>query len=172
MSGPFFWIEGVWPGHLAIVCRPRGGDWLADDVQSWLRSGFHVIVSLLTPDEVAELGLDNEAALCGSSSIEFYAFPIPDRGVPESRQSTLRLIRELADHLWAGRRVGIHCRQGIGRSGSIAACVLVLSGEIPDRAFQRISEVRGCPVPETAEQREWVEAFATQLVAAASGPGS
>lgn len=42
----------------------------------------------------------------------------------------------------------------------MAACVLVSLGEEPDTAFERIARARGCPVPDTAEQREWVLRFA------------
>ena len=159
-------IRGPWAGRLSIVTRPRGGDWLEEEVRSWARSGLNVLVSLLEPEEEAEFGLAREAELCRSSSIEFHSFPIPDRGVPASRDGTLDLVRKLERHLTAGHSVGIHCRQGIGRSGLIAACLLVSAGELPHKAFAGISRVRGCPVPETAEQREWVEAFAPQIGAA------
>ena len=58
----------------------------------------------------------------------------------------------------------VHCRQGIGRSGLLTACLLIASGATPEMAFQRISAVRGCPVPETMEQREWVHALASELL--------
>jgi len=41
----------------------------------------------------------------------------------------------------------------------MAASVLVLTGFSPDQAFERLSVVRGYPVPETEEQRAWVVAF-------------
>ncbi len=57
----------------------------------------------------------------------------------------------------------IHCRAGIGRSGMLAACVLVKAGLDPEAALQRVSEARGCPVPDTEEQRAWVFAFAEEI---------
>lgn len=166
MNMPTYLIRGPWAGRLSIVTRPRGADWLEDEVRSWARSGLNVLVSLLEPAEEAEFSLTQEADLCRSSGIEFHSFPIPDRGVPASRDETLQLVRRLERHLAAGHSVGIHCRQGIGRSGVIAACLLVSAGELPHKAFERIGRVRGCQVPETAEQREWVEAFAPQIGAA------
>jgi hypothetical protein len=47
----------------------------------------------------------------------------------------------------------------VGRSGVLAACVLAALGEDPDRAFDRVSRARGCPVPDTAEQRAWAVRF-------------
>lgn len=95
--------------------------------------------------------------------IAFLSFPVEDRGVPASPGETLKLIRELDQYLAGGKSVGIHCRQGIGRSSLIAACLLVSAGETPNHAFKRLSRARGCEVPETAEQRQWVEAFAPKL---------
>ena len=163
VSGSLYLIPGTWTGRLFIVTRPRGGDWLEDEVRSWARAGMSVLVSLLEPAEEAEFGLTKEAELCRASGIEFYSFPILDRGVPASSDETVKLVRELEGRLTAGKSVGIHCRQGIGRSGLIAACLLVSTGELPTTAFARISQVRGHQVPETAEQREWVEAFAPQV---------
>ena len=164
MIAGLYWIDGSWPGKLAIVARPRGGDWLEDEVRSWARPGLQVIVSLLTPEETAAFELTSEAELCRSNGVEFVSFPIPDRDVPSSRTDTLRLVKGLEEYLATGKAVGIHCRQGIGRSGLVAACLLVSSSVPPAVAFNRISEARGRPVPETTEQREWVEAFAPQLV--------
>ena len=53
-------INGRWKGQLAIVARPRGNEWLEDEVRSWRESGVDVIVSLLTSDENTELGLTEE----------------------------------------------------------------------------------------------------------------
>jgi protein-tyrosine phosphatase len=163
MRTELYWIEGPWPGKLAISLRPRGGDWLEDEVRSWQQSGLEVIVSLLTDDETVGLDLAQEAELCQVHGLQFLAFPIVDRGVPSSRWATLEFVRKLDDALAKGKNVAIHCRQGIGRSALIAACLLALSGTKPETAFQRVSAARGCPVPETLEQRKWIMEFAREL---------
>ncbi|MGH7887499.1 MAG: protein-tyrosine phosphatase family protein [Candidatus Binatia bacterium] len=66
--------------------------------------------------------------------------------------------------LTQGKSVAIHCRQGIGRSALIAACLLVVSGITPETAFARIGASRGYAVPETSEQRQWVMQFAQHPV--------
>ena len=45
----------------------------------------------------------------------------------------------------------------------LAAALMVLLGITPDAAFQQLSEVRGLEVPETDEQRNWVEDFAEEI---------
>ena len=158
-----YWINGPWPGRLAIIPRPRGGEWLEDEVRAWRQVGLDVVVSLLTRDEVADLDLAQEAELCQTNGIQFIVFPITDRSVPSSRRATLELVSSLSKLLVEGKNVGIHCRQGIGRSAVVAACLLIFSGLDPEYAFQRISVARECVVPETTEQREWVIACAREL---------
>ena len=159
MRTELYWIEGPWQGKLAILPRPRGGDWLEDEVQGWRAAGVDVVVSLLTSDEVAELDLEQEGRLCEAHDIDFRSFPIVDRSVPASRKATLDFVKKLAKLLMEGKTIAIHCRQGIGRSALIAACLLVLSGILPDAAFLRVSEGRGCSVPETSEQQQWLMDF-------------
>lgn len=48
--------------------------------------------------------------------------------------------------------------QGIGRSGLMAAGVLIQLGITADMAWQRISKARGISVPDTDEQKQWVSA--------------
>jgi protein-tyrosine phosphatase len=159
MRAEIFWAEGLREGRLAVLPRPRGGDWLADEVRSLRAGGVDVLVSLLTRDEVAELGLAEEAAFCAAGGIEFLSFPFADRGVPASAPGALALVRRLAALVAGGKAVAVHCRQGVGRSALLAACVLAALGERPETAFQRIAAARGRPVPDTAEQREWVLRF-------------
>jgi protein-tyrosine phosphatase len=153
------WIAIQAPGRIAIMARPRAGDWLEMEINAWKSSGVDVVVSLLEHEEVAELGLQREAELCGSCGIDFMSFPIPDRGLPASRQEASRLARSLAAGLRDGRTIAIHCRAGIGRSSVIAACAMILSGSEAEEALALIAAARGLIVPDTDEQRDWVVAF-------------
>jgi hypothetical protein len=159
MHPDIHWIEIAQPGRLAIMPRPRAGDWLDDEIAGWKAAGIDLVVSLLEPDEAAELGLCREAGLCRQHAIEFVSFPIPDRGVP-LQPAALALARLLASGISAGRSAVVHCRAGIGRSSVIAACALICLGTGPDRAFDLIARARGLDVPDTGEQRAWVKGFA------------
>jgi len=146
-------------GSLSITARPRGGDWLPDEVQAWQDAHVDVIVSLLEPDEQRELDLLDEASLCEQRGLIFVAYPIPDRGVPQQSSDAKSVIKSLARYVTQGKHVAIHCRMGIGRSAMVAAATLTVLGETPERAFAMIREARGWDVPDTSEQREWVEKF-------------
>jgi protein-tyrosine phosphatase len=162
MNPDVYWVNGPWPGKLAILARPRGADWLEDEVTGWKDAGVNVVVSLLTPGEHSELGLNQEDEIVKRNGLTFVSFPIADYSVPTSKEVTRQLVDKLEGWLSRGRRVGIHCRQGIGRSSLVAACVLVSSGESSKLAFQHIETARGLSVPDTREQKEWVASFAQE----------
>lgn len=162
MKPDIYWIDGPWPGKLAILARPRGDDWLEDEVAGWKDAGVGVVVSLLTRGEDSELGLVAESEQVQQHGLTFINFPIADYSVPTSTTELRQLVSTLEESLKRGTSVGIHCRQGIGRSSLLAACMLVTSGESPSNAFRQISSARGRPVPDTPEQRNWVTAFASK----------
>src|SRR5438445_6662487 len=99
MHAEIYWIEGPWTGRVAMMPRPRGGDWLEDEVRDWRSAGIDVIVSTLTSEEIAELDLGQEAALCKANGMEYLAFPIRDRAVPGSVRATAELLRQLESKL-------------------------------------------------------------------------
>jgi protein-tyrosine phosphatase len=141
---------------------------LEDEVLAWRRAGVDVVVSALTPEEIAELDLAAQAELSRANGIEYLSFAMADRGVPTSAKATVELVRQLENGLSAGNRVGIHCRQGVGRSALLAACLLAAAGVDVRTAFERICAARGCQVPDTPEQREWVARFARDFLASSS----
>jgi protein-tyrosine phosphatase len=115
-----------------------------------------MVVSLLEQEEAAQLDLVHEGEAAQSRSIGFISFPIPDRGVPPSMLAGRSLLRSIAGALDDGKSVAVHCRQGIGRSGLIAAGVLVFGGTDVDQAIEVVSAARGQTVPETPEQLQWI----------------
>ena len=159
-----YWIEGPWSGRLAIVPRPRGGDWLEEEVRSWKEAGLDVVVSLLTQDENIELELNQEEFLCQAQDIQFYAYPIQDRVPPASRKATTELVQKLERVLESGKSVAVHCRQGIGRSSLIAALLLVSEGIDSAFALARISQERGRTVPDTIEQSNWIKSLEDSIM--------
>lgn len=163
MQVKIHWISGVECGRLGIMPRPRGGDWLEDEIQSLKASGVEAVVSLLERQEIIELNIAKEQVLCEANGISYLSFPIPDRNVPASKIEALNFARSLSNYVREGKSVVIHCRQGIGRSALIAACVLALGDLSVDEAFQKIEDARGCSVPDTPEQRAWVVRLAESL---------
>jgi len=87
-----FWIETGNQLRLAIVPRPRGGDWLEDELQAMRRAGVDALVSMLTEEEVAELGLSHEAEYCEQVGMICRSYPVADREVPVSNAAFAAFI--------------------------------------------------------------------------------
>jgi hypothetical protein len=164
MRPSIYWLSLDNRWRLAIMPRPRAGDWLADEVAGWKAEGIDIVVSVLEPHELAELDLRQLPATCRAAGLELVSFPIADRGVPESMRETDLLVRQICTALRTGKAVAVHCRAGIGRSALIVACVLCRNGYDVALAFDIIAKARGVDVPDTQAQRDWVSAFRSATV--------
>ena len=154
-----FWIEGTPPVIVAIVLRPRGEDWLNDELLRYKRSGVEVLVSLLEPNEAAWLGLTDEGPLAEATGMHFLSYPILDVHVPANIATFRVFVAGLTDRLRAGERIGVHCRGSIGRSTVTAACTLIHLGWNAKQALKAIQAARGCVVPDTEEQMRWILSY-------------
>lgn len=162
MASDFYPIREFDGLPLAIMPRPRAGDWLEDEVAAWERAGVQVVVSLLEPTEVVELDLSREPALCVGNGIDFLSFPIVDRGVPSSPMAFDAFLAPVVRRLQGGTSTAVHCRAGIGRAALTAACILSRAGVPYPPIFPAISRARGVQVPDTEQQVDWVREFATR----------
>lgn len=160
MPGPeFYWVECPAPGRVAVISRPRGSLWLADDMAHLRLAGVDTLVSMLVPGELRELHLDNEEREAKQAGLSFVSLPVPDLSTPVDADMIMTGLFALRDELLRGRTVVAHCRVGVGRSPLCVASLLVLLGVPAAEAWRRITAVRGRDVPDTAAQGRWVEAL-------------
>jgi predicted protein tyrosine phosphatase len=140
MKATIYSINAAAPNRIAIVARPRGGDWLRDEVNALSREGIEVLVSMLTEEESKELGLETESEDCEAVAIRFVSLPIPDRSVPSDTHDFLRSVERLAEMVRDGRSLAVHCRASIGRSSVLAVSVLVRLGWDANEASTRLNQ--------------------------------
>jgi protein-tyrosine phosphatase len=95
-------------------------------------------VSLLTPDEESDLELSNEKRETLKQGLEFFSLPIEDRSIPDKEDGVRDTVEHVNQLLSAGKKVAIHCRPCIGRTGFLLpAFARVFSTRRSGRAERR-----------------------------------
>lgn len=156
MGPTFYEIELIGSGFLAVMAKPVSGEWVDDEFSGLSNAGIRQVVSLLEDHEAHEVGLADERQICEKHGLQFVSYPIPDRGLPATVSGFTDLAKAIYHETAGGLNTVIHCRAGIGRTGLLAAGVLLRAGFEVDEAFAQISERRGVEVPDTEEQRAWL----------------
>ena len=86
-------------------------------------------------------------------------FPIHDLNAPPLDRA-LGLLEDLQERLAAGEHLLMHCAAGIGRAGTMAACLLVQQGMSVDDALELVRTSRPMAGPEVGPQLDLVRAVA------------
>jgi protein-tyrosine phosphatase len=148
-------------GRLGLtICpgRQDRGRTLARDLESLLGAGARRLVCLLPEDELEWAGVPALLAAAESRGLATSRLPIPDQRAPELGR-TRALCCELRAALEAGEDVVIHCLGGLGRSGTIAACLLIDFGATPTAAIAACRAARGPRAIESPAQERFVERY-------------
>ncbi|XRQ06685.1 protein-tyrosine phosphatase family protein [Actinomadura welshii] len=83
----------------------------------------------------------------------------PDFLLPRDRDAAVREIRALHERARSGESVEVACGGGVGRTGTVIACLAVLSGVDPSEAVAWAREHHHPRAVETPWQRRWVARF-------------
>ncbi len=156
MQAEMYKVGTIGKGFFAIMARPSLEQNYPASVVNISRLGIKLVVSLLETNEARTLGLDAERESVKALGMDFVSFPIPDMGIPTSVEEFARLSKMLLKQVDAGVNTLVHCHAGIGRSGLMAAGVLLHCDLDPKQAFAHVSKMRGIRVPETSQQENWL----------------
>ncbi|MEY4932549.1 MAG: hypothetical protein RLZZ403_869 [Pseudomonadota bacterium] len=175
-----YWIEtgrllaGEYPGAV------RDADAEAR-LRQLLNAGIDYFIDLTESDELPEYA-SVLASLRPDAS--YRRFAIEDHGLPDEASLVVAALDCIDEALAGGRNVYLHCRAGVGRTGTVLGCYLVRHGAQHDDALDRLAELwqqsersRGIPqIPETEAQASYVrfwhesgEAAPARLRASESG---
>ena len=156
------------PGRLGMTMCPgrrqralSGTSWqrdLADDLDRLVTAErIDLLVSLVEDRELEELGADQLQLEAERRGLLVERFPIPDGGVPEMRP-TKKLVARIVAAMREGKSVAVHCAAGLGRSGTVTACVLTALGVRADMAIRAVRFVRPGTI-ENERQEAFVKRF-------------
>lgn len=130
-----------------------------DAIRAW---GAGAVVTLIEPDEAARLGVAGLGEGVRARGFAWHPVPVPDMQPPGAAFERLWGTVEpaLIDRLRAGGRVLIHCRAGLGRTGTVAARLLLETGAAPspEAAMALVRAARPGAI-ETAAQEDWLRAL-------------
>lgn len=167
MKAPFdnsYWVvpdrfaAGEYPGSLSPA-RAEG------KILALLNAGMNHFVDLTEPGEL-DAYFDDLQRSAGTRGIAVSRerHPIRDLSIP-SRPLVMRRILDAVDvALDEGKRVYVHCRGGVGRTGTVVGCWLVRHGKTGREALNQIAEwwrrmekiQRRPESPETKAQKQYV----------------
>lgn len=160
-------LAGEYPGSMS---RSEA----TERVQKLLHAGVTSFVDLTEEGELP--AYDALLAELSEQHIRYRRLAILDHGLPESPAHMVRILDFIDGELAAGRCVYVHCRAGIGRTGTTIGCHLIRSGLPSDKALDRLQQLwqqcgrsrRWPSIPETDEQVEFVRQWRESLAV----PGS
>jgi protein-tyrosine phosphatase len=84
----------------------------------------------------------------------------PDLGLPADEADATAAIQDALERAQAGEGVEVGCDGGLGRTGTVLACMAVLTGVPADQAVDWVREHYATGAVETAAQERWVLSFA------------
>lgn len=116
-----------------------------------------VVITLTEKWEFEHLGVPGLGSAIVAAGLRWLHLPIPDTKAPDDRFQALwqEHGREVRRILREGGRVLLHCRGGLGRTGTLAAQLLVEFGEQPEAAIRAVRRARMGAI-ETPAQEEYV----------------
>ena len=133
-----------------------GNDWdrdLDSDIRAIANLGASVVVTIMTDDELKFLKVGNLGLYVAKRGMEWYQIPVPDTAAPnyETLDQWNYIRQRIHSRLNQGEKILIHCRGGLGRSGTLAAKLLMDKGLTCGEAIERVRVARPGAI-ETAEQ--------------------
>jgi len=142
-----------------VLDSPYSGQWRRDlglDLEAIRAWDCQILVTLMERDEMARFQVADLPDRI-PEGMEHVHLPIPDAGIPDAawERAWIEVRPRVMDVLAAGGRIVTHCRGGLGRTGLLAARLLVEFGMAPKLAVDAVRRARPGTI-ETGEQLAYV----------------
>jgi ADP-ribosyl-[dinitrogen reductase] hydrolase len=130
---------------------------LDDDMKAIKAFGALALVTLMPDSELQSLRVSPHQIRDKASGlgVDWYQLPIPDAGIPDQSFEDLWADAglRLRALLKAGHNIVIHCKGGLGRTGTVAARLLIEFGMDPKMAIQSVRKARPGAVENNLQEK-------------------
>lgn len=132
------------PGMKTLSTVDLYDDRIINDLESIRKWGATVIVTLLELRELALHGVSDLPDKALSLNLLWLHLPIRNMGLPDEmfEENWRWMGPRLQGLLRDGQRILIHCKEGIGRSGIVAARLMIESGIDHSSAIRAVRKAR------------------------------
>lgn len=156
-----------------VICPAKKGSGMVGrhdrdfekDMTALAEQGVDKVYGLMPKYELVEYKAEALLTETGSYGIEYIYCGWTDRSTPDN-DDFWTCVKQALNDLKMGKRIVVHCRGGLGRTGTFAGTVLALAGWHMDSMIDALHEARGTMCPETKEQTTFIRTVCAQQMAA------
>lgn len=156
-NGGFNLLPLAGGGTLLLSSHPAGFASLKpkDVISLFVDQGTSVLLTLLTEQELLSLKLGDLGDICHAQGVQWMHSPIKDFETPDASFEAWWMDNgvSLHDCLNEGHTLAIHCWGGFGRTGTIAARLLIERGVAPAKAIERVRSHRLGTIESEAQEQ-------------------
>ncbi|MBY5992166.1 tyrosine-protein phosphatase [Ferrimonas balearica] len=129
---------------MALHPAPGLGGELEAEVDQLAAAGVAAVITLLSEQELSDLGIPGLGNAVSQAGLRWHHLPVKDKSLPDAKFEArwTQVQPQLTALLESGKRVSVHCRGGTGRTGLVAAKLLLDSGADWDEVLEQVRQAR------------------------------
>lgn len=147
---PMGWVDLPGGGRLGLGAFPD-----IERLRRLKEDGVSIVVTLVGEREMAMLGMSDLGRRVRSLGMAWLNLPIGDFATPDQpfEARWAEAAPGLRATLSGGGKLFVHCRMGLGRTGTVGARLLVELGMAPEAAIDAVRAARPGAVETEAQER-------------------
>lgn len=155
------------PGDISLIftpCPGTKGTGLLESLHTLKAAGADCVISVMPTEELKQSGAESIESACNAAGMDWYHLPVADDHAPATDfdKAWQTHAEEILRRLNAGECAAIHCQGGSGRTGLVAATLLLNLGLPLTEATLQVQSLRPRALQHPLH-RQWLEQTASQL---------